>query len=135
MEFYGVNDIPLGCFLERYCFRPSYTCASSACDAPMLKHIRRFVHNGGCLSLSLNSFETEFTEDNIVMWSWCCKCQSVSPVVEISRDTWSLSFAKYLELRFYGGIYSRRGISGCLHSLHHDHYQYFGYKNFVASFK
>ncbi|KAF5269883.1 hypothetical protein FQR65_LT05681 [Abscondita terminalis] len=135
MEFYGVNDIPLGCFLERYCFRCEYKCASNTCDTPMLKHIRRFVHNGGCLSLFLNSFENEFEEDGIVMWSWCSKCHKVSPVVPMSSDTWSFSFAKYLELRFYGGIYTRRGNSGCLHSLHHDHFQYFGYRNLVASFK
>ncbi|KAK4877008.1 hypothetical protein RN001_009514 [Aquatica leii] len=135
MEFYGVNDIPLGCFLERYCFRSAYKCASKTCDTLMLKHIRRFVHNGGCLSLFLNSFENEFEEDGIVMWSWCSKCHKVSPVVPMSRDTWSFSFAKYLELRFYGGIYSRRGNAGCSHSLHHDHFQYFGYKNLVASFK
>ncbi|KAK5642357.1 hypothetical protein RI129_008524 [Pyrocoelia pectoralis] len=135
MEFYGVNDIPLGCFLERYCFRSTYKCASNTCDAPMLKHIRRFVHNGGCLSLFLNSFENEFEESGIVMWSWCSKCHKVSPVVPMSNDTWSFSFAKYLELRFYGGLYGRRGSAGCSHSLHHDHFQYFGYKNLVASFK
>uniref|UniRef100_A0A1Y1N0Y2 1-phosphatidylinositol-3-phosphate 5-kinase n=1 Tax=Photinus pyralis TaxID=7054 RepID=A0A1Y1N0Y2_PHOPY len=135
MEFYGVNDIPLGCFLERYCFRSTYKCASNTCDSPMLKHIRRFVHNGGCLSLFLNSFENEFEESGIVMWSWCSKCHKVSPVVPMSNDTWSFSFAKYLELRFYGGLYTRRGSAGCSHSLHHDHFQYFGYKNLVASFK
>lgn len=135
MEFYGMNDIPLGCFLERYCFRSSYKCASNSCDTPMLNHIRRFVHNSGCLSLFLNSFANEFEEDGIVMWSWCSKCQKVSPVIPISRDTWSFSFAKYLELRFHGSIYNRRGNPGCQHSLHHDHYQYFGCKNLVASFK
>jgi 1-phosphatidylinositol-3-phosphate 5-kinase len=61
----------------------------------------------------------------------------VSPVVPMSADTWSLSFAKYLELRFHGGMYRRRGQAGtvCPHSLHHEHYQYFGMRNIVASFK
>ncbi|EFA00380.1 1-phosphatidylinositol 3-phosphate 5-kinase [Tribolium castaneum] len=135
MNFYGSNDIPLGCFLERYCFRSTYNCPSKPCGTPMFKHIRRFVHNAGCVSISLNNFDNEFTEENIVMWSWCTKCQSVSPVVLMSADTWSFSFAKYLELKFYGGLYSRRGNTPCGHSLHHDHYQYFGYKNSVASFK
>jgi 1-phosphatidylinositol-3-phosphate 5-kinase len=55
----------------------------------------------------------------------------------MSADTWSLSFAKYLELRFHGGMYQRRGREGtvCTHSLHHEHYQYFGMGNIVASFK
>ncbi|CAH0546520.1 unnamed protein product [Brassicogethes aeneus] len=135
MDFYARNDIPLGCFLERYCFRSTYMCPSTTCETPMDKHVRRFVHNSGCVSISLNNFDNEFEEDSIVMWSWCTKCQSVSPVVPMSADTWSYSFAKYLELRFHGDIYSRRGQYPCLHSLHHDHYHYFGYKNYVASFK
>jgi 1-phosphatidylinositol-3-phosphate 5-kinase len=135
MNFYGSNDIPLGCFLERYCFRSTYNCPSKPCGTPMFKHIRRFVHNAGCVSISLNHFENEFAEENIVMWTWCTKCQGVSPVVPMSADTWSFSFAKYLELKFYGGVYSRRGNTPCGHSLHHDHYQYFGFKNSVASFK
>ncbi|XP_030762817.1 1-phosphatidylinositol 3-phosphate 5-kinase [Sitophilus oryzae] len=135
MDFYGRNDIPIGCFLERYCFRATYACPSKTCVTPMVKHIRRFVHNLGCVTISLNNFENEFTEEGIVMWSWCTKCQSVSPVVPMSSDTWSYSFAKYLELRFHGEIFSRRGQNSCKHSLHHDHFQYFGYKNYVASFK
>nr|XP_023014888.1 1-phosphatidylinositol 3-phosphate 5-kinase isoform X1 [Leptinotarsa decemlineata]XP_023014889.1 1-phosphatidylinositol 3-phosphate 5-kinase isoform X1 [Leptinotarsa decemlineata] len=135
MDFYGRNDIPLGCFLERYCFRSTYTCPSKLCDTPMVRHIRRFVHNTGCVSICLNYFENEFSEEHIVMWSWCTKCQRVSPVVPLSADSWSYSFAKYLELKFHGDTFSRRGQSACDHSLHHEHYQYFGYKNYVASFK
>lgn len=118
MDFYGRNDIPIGCFLERYCFRSSYACPSKPCLTPMVKHIRRFVHNSGkiynifmnrnssrdlyvlgSVTISLNKFESESEEENIVMWSWCSKCQSVSPVVPLSADSWSYSFAKYLELR------------------------------------
>lgn len=63
------------------------------------------------------------------------KCKTVSPVTPISDDTWSLSFAKYLELRFYAGVYSRRDTDICEHSLHHDHVQYFSKKNMLATFK
>lgn len=59
----------------------------------------------------------------------------VTSMVPISLETWSLSLAKYLELQFYGGSFNRRGMQGCTHSLHHDHFQYFGYKNQVAVFK
>lgn len=133
MEFYGENDIPLGCFLERYCFRSTYTCQSKTCDTPMLHHIRRFVHNFGCVSISLCSSD-EHAENSITMWSCCIKCDRVSPVVPMSCDTWSFSFAKYLELRFHGNIYTRRGDSICKHSLHHDYVQYFKYKDVIASF-
>lgn len=56
-------------------------------------------------------------------------------MVPMSSDTWSFSFAKYLELRFRGHIYTRRDLETCKHSLHHDHYQYFGMNKIVASFK
>ncbi|CAH1970908.1 unnamed protein product [Acanthoscelides obtectus] len=136
MDFYGRNDIPLGCFLERYCFRPTYYCPSETCGTPMESHIRRFVHNTGCVSVYLNHYDSEFSsEEHIVTWTWCTKCQCVSPVAPLSADSWSYSFAKYLELKYYGDMFGRRGPAACSHSLHHDHYQYFGYKNYVASFK
>jgi len=60
----------------------------------------------------------------------------VTPVVPLSIESWAMSFAKYLELRFYGVEYTRRAsVDPCTHSLHHDHYQYFSYANMVASFK
>lgn len=49
MSFYGENDIMLGQFLERYCFRSSYICSS--CKLPMLDHVRRYVHCMGCIQV------------------------------------------------------------------------------------
>ncbi|XP_023718004.1 1-phosphatidylinositol 3-phosphate 5-kinase isoform X3 [Cryptotermes secundus] len=140
MDFYGHNDIPLGSFLERYCFRSSYACPSESCETSMVRHVRRFVHDMGCVHIVLKELDKPIPDtegNNIVMWSWCSRCKMVSPVVPMSADTWSLSFAKYLELRFHGGMYRRRGQAGtvCPHSLHHEHYQYFGMRNIVASFK
>lgn len=135
MGFYGSNDIPLGCFLERYCFRTSYDCQSDTCGTPMLNHTRRFVHNSGCVSISLDFLDTKLVEDKIIMWSWCSKCQTCSPSVPMSRDTWSFSFAKFLELKFHGSLYTRRGNIVCSHNLHHDNIQYFSYNNLVASFE
>ncbi|XP_063596090.1 1-phosphatidylinositol 3-phosphate 5-kinase-like isoform X3 [Penaeus indicus] len=138
MDFYGRNDIPLGAFLERYCFSLTYTCPSSECSVAVVDHIRKFVHDTGCVEVLLRRLDTNLDDTNagtILMWSWCKTCREVTPMVPISLETWSLSFAKYLELRFYGGSFNRRGTQGCTHSLHHDHFQYFGYKNQVAVFK
>ncbi|KAL0271738.1 UNVERIFIED_CONTAM: hypothetical protein PYX00_008735 [Menopon gallinae] len=134
MYFYGTYDIPLGSFLERYCFKTSYVCPSVTCNTPMLDHVRRFVHDPGCVHLTLNNLE-ELDSKQILMWSWCPKCRIPSPVVPMSSETWSFSFAKYLELRFRGHIYTRRDSETCKHSLHHDHYQYFGMNKVVALFK
>ena len=63
-------------------------------------------------------------------------CLQVTPVVPISADTWNMSFAKYLDLRFHCSSFRRRGSAEpCPHSLHLDHYQYFGHRDIVASFK
>ncbi|XP_076640045.1 1-phosphatidylinositol 3-phosphate 5-kinase fab1 [Colletes latitarsis] len=139
MDLYGRNDIALGRFLERYCLTSEYKCPAQACRAQIAHHVRRFAHDGGCIHISLNEMNSEpFAQEDtnqILMWSKCMRCKSVSPVVPMSDDTWSLSFAKYLELRFHGNAYVRRGTDTCQHLLHHDHYQYFTKKNMLAVFK
>lgn len=65
----------------------------------------------------------------------CCHLQ-VTPVVPLSNDSWSMSFAKYLELRFYDHQYTRRAnAEPCGHSIHKDYHQYFSYNQMVASFR
>ncbi|KYM87614.1 1-phosphatidylinositol-3-phosphate 5-kinase [Atta colombica] len=139
MTMYGQNDIALGRFLERYCLTTEYKCPAQNCRAQIAQHVRRFAHDGGCVHITLSEMSCEpFVQedtDQILMWSKCIKCKSVSPVIPMSGDTWCLSFAKYLELRFYGGVYTKRGMDACQHSLHHDHYQYFTRRNMLAVFK
>ncbi|KAK5860647.1 hypothetical protein PBY51_022109 [Eleginops maclovinus] len=137
MEFYGKNDLSLGVFLERYCFRPSYQCPSMYCETPMVHHIRRFVHGSGCVQIVLKELDSPVPgyQHTILNYSWCRICKQVTPVVPLSNDSWSMSFAKYLELRFYGHQYTRRAnAEPCGHSMHKDYHQYFSYNQMVASF-
>ncbi|XP_030285069.1 1-phosphatidylinositol 3-phosphate 5-kinase isoform X5 [Sparus aurata] len=137
MEFYGKNDLCLGVFLERYCFRPSYQCPSMYCETPMVHHIRRFVHGSGCVQIVLKELDSPVPgyQHTILNYSWCRICKQVTPVVPLSNDSWSMSFAKYLELRFYGHQYTRRAnAEPCGHSIHKDYHQYFSYNQMVASF-
>nr|XP_040056958.1 1-phosphatidylinositol 3-phosphate 5-kinase isoform X1 [Gasterosteus aculeatus aculeatus] len=137
MDFYGKNDLSLGVFLERYCFRPSYHCPSMFCETPMVHHIRRFVHGSGCVQIVLKELDSPVPgyQHTILNYSWCRVCKQVTPVVPLSNDSWSMSFAKYLELRFYGHQYSRRAnAEPCGHSIHKDYHQYFSYNQMVASF-
>uniref|UniRef100_A0A1A8VFX3 1-phosphatidylinositol 3-phosphate 5-kinase n=1 Tax=Nothobranchius furzeri TaxID=105023 RepID=A0A1A8VFX3_NOTFU len=137
MEFYGKNDLSLGVFLERYCFRSSYQCPSIFCETPMVHHIRRFVHSSGCVQIVLKELDSPVPgyQHTILNYSWCRICKQVTPVVPLSNDSWSMSFAKYLELRFYGHQYSRRAnAEPCGHSIHKDYHQYFSYNQMVASF-
>ncbi|XP_076602261.1 1-phosphatidylinositol 3-phosphate 5-kinase isoform X1 [Chaetodon auriga] len=137
MEFYGKNDLSLGVFLERYCFRPSYQCPNMFCETPMVHHIRRFVHGSGCVQIVLKELDSPVPgyQHTILNYSWCRICKQVTPVVPLSNDSWSMSFAKYLELRFYGHQYTRRAnAEPCGHSIHKDYHQYFSYNQMVASF-
>ncbi|XP_029980535.1 1-phosphatidylinositol 3-phosphate 5-kinase isoform X2 [Sphaeramia orbicularis] len=137
MEFYGKNDLSLGVFLERYCFRPSYQCPSMFCETPMVHHIRRFVHGNGCVQIVLKELDSPVPgyQHTILNYSWCRICKQVTPVVPLSNDSWSMSFTKYLELRFYGHQYTRRAnAEPCGHSIHKDYHQYFSYNQMVASF-
>ena len=144
MEYYGRNDVTLGGFLERYCFREMYRCSSRTCDTPMTQHVRRFVHGTGSLQVVMRKLNIPMagTADTIYTWTYCRKCRESSPVSTLSTDAWSLSFAKYLELRFHASLYIRRSTPAfdeseplCCHSLHHDHHQYFGCQSVVASFR
>ncbi|KAM3862278.1 1-phosphatidylinositol 3-phosphate 5-kinase [Diretmus argenteus] len=137
MEFYGKNDLSLGVFLERYCFRPSYQCPNAFCETPMVHHVRRFVHGSGCVQIVLKELDSPVPgyQHTILNYSWCRICKQVTPVVPLSNDSWSMSFAKYLELRFYGHQYTRRAnAEPCGHSIHKDYHQYFSYNQMVASF-
>uniref|UniRef100_A0A8C4QV24 1-phosphatidylinositol-3-phosphate 5-kinase n=1 Tax=Eptatretus burgeri TaxID=7764 RepID=A0A8C4QV24_EPTBU len=137
MEFYGRNDITLGMFLERYCFRPSYQCPSLCCDTPMVQHVRRFVHGDACLQILLKELESPVPgyQHTLLTWAWCRRCQQTTPVVPLSTDSWSISFAKYMELRFYGYQYTRRAsVEPCTHSIQQDYHHYFSYNQTVASF-
>ncbi|XP_021352266.1 1-phosphatidylinositol 3-phosphate 5-kinase-like isoform X3 [Mizuhopecten yessoensis] len=143
MEFYGNQDITLGGFLEKFCFRESYslqpyTCPSEACDIPMLDHVRRIVHNNGAIYISLRKLKNCVPggDSAIMMWNWCRKCRQATPLMPMSQDTWNISFAKYLELHFYGNSFMRRVKSeNCTHSLHQTFSQYLGHKNIVTTFK
>lgn len=77
--------------------------------------------------------------------SFCLKCQVMTPSLVMQKDTWCLSFGKYLEMRFHGHVYRRRKLNNpeelktygdipeCIHSLHRDHIHYFSFNGIVAS--
>lgn len=80
MDFYGRNDITLGAFLERYCFSPTYTCPSQECSVPVRDHIRKFVHESGCVDVVLRKLDSDMgvaAPSSIHVWSWCKVCKQV----------------------------------------------------------
>lgn len=102
----------------------------------------------GCVTIKLSEDLHSKDENNISMMSFCLKCQVMTPSITMQKDTWCLSFGKYLEMRFHGHSYRRRklnnaenpentvlddNVAECTHSLHRDHIHYFSYKGIVAS--
>lgn len=111
----------------------------------MLGHIRRYVHSTGCVQVFLSEDNTPSSiinrgSDDIYLSSWCQICSKVTPTIPLSDTTKSLSFAKYLELRFHAHNYKKRSedevdeSEKCPHSLHKDYIHSFIYKGMAAKF-
>lgn len=105
----------------------------------------------GCVTVKLTEDLQGKNLSQILMFSWCSKCQQMTPSVAMQQDTWCLSFGKYLEMRFHSHAYHRRRLetsekdakmdtsngnaaTACNHSLHRDYVHYFSYNGIVASF-
>ena len=89
---------------------------------------------------------------DIVTWSYCPACKRfVAPVTRLSRNAWTLSFGKLLQLSFYsdgagdavGDVNSggngcagpRAGDKSCPHSPFLSHIRYFARGKLVAVFR
>ena len=137
MDFYGKKDIDLYNFLMRYCFRPNYNCLSDKCRVKMDKHIRYFAHGDAAIVLRTNVMKEQSSEfEHIRTWGQCVTCNVRTPVSPLSPDAQAFSFAKFLELKFYGKHLIRRLTSQqCTHSVYSDQVQYFSYGRWIAAFE
>lgn len=75
MHFYGQDDIMLGLFLQRYCFRSSYICPS--CKLPMMNHVRKYAHSMGVVTVKLAEDPIKNDNTNIQMTSRCTICNTM----------------------------------------------------------
>ena len=165
MNYYGKNDIPLGEFLRRYCFRDMYTC--QACGIDMAHHQRHFVHRSMELRVTMQRLPAipGYNSGSLFTWLACKQCSEVcnsvtshsfvkmalssqilipslslfqsTPLLPMAEDSLCLSFAKFLELKFYGSAYGVHLHSNntCSHPLHTNYIQYFCYQEKVAAFE
>ncbi|CAK1544870.1 unnamed protein product [Leptosia nina] len=126
MEMYGRHDISLGAFLEKYCFNSDHKCPSPNCHVPMNQHIRRFVHGDVCITITCNTIghsNVDKTRDDqnkqVMFWSRCEVCSSISRGVPLSRSSLGLSLAQYVRQRVAAPRYGRKL---CAHPLNkHSH--------------
>jgi len=120
MEYYSRNDVTLGGFLERYCFREAYRCSNRNCDIPMSNHVRRFVHGNGCLQIVMKRLDMVMpgTADTIYMWSFCKKCREVRSFLKLLLFLSALFFSGLPSTKMYLEHHTVFDVSGTV--LHTD---------------
>ncbi|XP_059058015.1 putative 1-phosphatidylinositol 3-phosphate 5-kinase [Achroia grisella] len=126
IEMYGRHDISLGAFLQKYCFNPDYKCPSSNCQVPMNQHIRKFVHDDVCITITCNTIghsnvdKTKAESKQVAFWSRCSRCGAGGGARRVSPAALTLSLGAYVRARAAAPRYVRPRL--CAHPLHaHAH--------------
>jgi 1-phosphatidylinositol-3-phosphate 5-kinase len=135
MTYYGDGDQTLGQFLEEYVSDAQHSCHVSGCQQACLLHYKVYVHGSQRVTCILEQFPCPVPggHDRIYMWSYCKVCESPAKHTVMNEQTWSYSFAKYLELSFYPSELGCRTISPhCEHNPHRDHVRYFALRNLAV---
>lgn len=130
------SDVTIGQYIEDLCMDATLMCPSSMCERPMINHYRSYAHGSARLNVQIESFPCPQPgmAHTILMWSFCKICNSPTPVVHMSENTWKYSFGKYLELSFYLADLPSRA-DACPHDLYRDHVRYFGLNNYAVRFQ
>ncbi|WFD29956.1 1-phosphatidylinositol-3-phosphate 5-kinase [Malassezia sp. CBS 17886] len=134
VEYYAPDDEPLGQVLERTCQESARPCAAQRCGSANVQHVRTFVHNSVRIQMVVEQFPCPVPgeEEELLCWSYCKACAQTTQVTCVSDETWSYSFAKYLEVQFYPNRACR--AAQCPHDYFGDGVRYFAYQNLVIRF-
>jgi 1-phosphatidylinositol-3-phosphate 5-kinase len=134
VEFYDDDDCTLGQYLEDTVNGSTQTCPVKGCDSLLLAHYKSYVHGRFRVQVVTEQYPCPLPgmKDRLILWSYCKLCQrEPTPYTVISKETWSYSFAKYLELCFYHeGLISYN--PDCEHNAHRDYVRYFAYRNLAV---
>lgn len=133
IDYFWDSDISIGQFIENVVATASYPC-QQGCGGKLMDHYRSYVHGSGKLDVLIEKFQTRLPKlkDIIVTWSYCKKCGTSTPILQMSEKTWNYSFGKYLEVMFWSKRESVAGIGKCTHDFAKDHVKYFGLNDLVA---
>lgn len=134
-EYYGPGDEPLGQFLERVCSEAGDACgARGGCESANLLHYTTFVHNTMRVQMVTERFACPMPghESAVLCWSYCKLCEATTPVTRMCDESWSLSFAKFLELQFYPNASCHTSM--CTHDYFLHTVRYFALQNLAIRF-
>lgn len=135
-DFMFEPDCTLGQYVEDLCQSANVVCTGNGCEERMVNHHRQYVHGEGHVSVLVKPHPSKLPgyQNTILMWNCCRLCSNETPPITMSPSTWKYSFAKYLELTFWGqNMNARAGV--CRHDLHRDYVRYFGYKDMALWFQ
>lgn len=134
IEFYGDHDETLGGHIERLAANSAQSCATKGCGKNNVLHYNTFVHNRIRIQVVLERFVCPLPneENRLLSWSYCKVCENATPVALVTAETWSFSFAKYLELYFYRHNHCKTQL--CEHDFYRDQVRYFAYQNMAVRF-
>lgn len=134
LEFYGPGDETVGQHLERMCRESGEPCPAKGCGKPMLSHIYTYVHGEMRVQMFTERFVCPIPgeEEVLLSWSYCKVCEAATQVARVSEESWSLSFAKYLELQFYPN--RAYHTIQCGHDYYRDSVRYFTFNNVAVRF-
>jgi 1-phosphatidylinositol-3-phosphate 5-kinase len=134
IDFYNDHDCTLGQYLEDTVNQSTQACPSKGCDSLLLAHYKSYVHGRFRVQVVSEQYPCPVPGMNnrLIMWSYCKMCHNEpTPYMVVSKETWSYSFGKYLELCFYhDGLVNRD--PDCEHNAHRDYVRYFAYKNLAV---
>ncbi|TVY33458.1 1-phosphatidylinositol 3-phosphate 5-kinase [Lachnellula subtilissima] len=124
------SDCTLGAYVEDLCESINAICTINNCERKFSEHHRTYVHGEARITVFVEKSpcKVKTMQDNILMWTYCKKCQIETMAIPMSESTWKYSFGKYLELSFWSSELRPRS-GDCPHDLHRDHLRYFGFRN------
>ncbi|GAV55406.1 hypothetical protein ZYGR_0AV00370 [Zygosaccharomyces rouxii] len=133
IDYFWDSDISIGQFIENVIATASYPCRQG-CGGLLIDHYRSYVHGSGKVDVLIEKFQTRLPKlkDIILTWSYCKKCGTSTPILQMSEKTWNYSFGKYLEVMFWSNNNGVTGIGNCTHDFTKEHVKYFGYNDLVA---
>ncbi|KAN0060472.1 Mitochondrial distribution and morphology protein 12 [Thecaphora frezii] len=134
VDFYGDNDETLGRHLEELARNSSKICPLKGCSRANVLHYRTYIHNRVRIQVFMERFVCPIPgeEGRLLSWSYCKVCENATPVAIVTPETWSFSFAKYLELYFHRHDSCKTKL--CDHDFYRDQVRYFAYQNLAIRF-
>ncbi|SMN19246.1 similar to Saccharomyces cerevisiae YFR019W FAB1 1-phosphatidylinositol-3-phosphate 5-kinase [Maudiozyma saulgeensis] len=133
IDYFWDTDISIGQFIENVVSTAWYPC-DGGCNGLLFDHYRSYVHGSGKVDVLIEKFQTKLPKlKNVILtWSYCKKCGTSTPILQLSEKTWNYSFGKYLEVMFWSKKGSLSDIGKCEHDFTKDHVKYFGYNDLVV---